>query len=94
MGGIFIEVLKDVSAGLAPISKSEAIEMIKSLKSYKIMEGVRGQEGISVEKLADIVVRVSALLQAAPEIMEMDLNPLLGKGEKIVAVDARICIKK
>lgn len=94
MGGIFIEVLKDVKAGLAPISNTEAKEMIKSLKSYKIMEGVRGQEGISVDKLADIVVRVSALLQAAPEIIEMDLNPLLGKGEKIVAVDARINIKK
>lgn len=93
MGGIFIEVLKDVKAGLAPISNTEAKEMIKSLKSYKIMEGVRGQEGISVDKLADVVVRVSALLQAAPEIMEMDLNPLLGKGEKIVAVDARINIK-
>jgi acetyltransferase len=94
MGGIFIEVLKDVSAGLAPLSKDEALDMIKSLKSYKIMEGVRGQEGINIEVLADIVVRVSALLLAAPEITEMDLNPLLGKGDKVIAVDARICLKK
>jgi len=58
------------------------------------MEGVRGQEGVNIEKYADIVVRVSALLLAAPEITEMDLNPLLGKGDKVIAVDARICLKK
>jgi acetyltransferase len=59
-----------------------------------VFEGVRGQEGVSVEKFAAIIERVSALLDAAPEIMEMDLNPLLGKGEKIVAVDARVRIEK
>jgi acetyltransferase len=94
MGGIFIEVLKDVAAGLAPISEKEAADMIKSLKSFKILQGVRGQEGVNIEKYADIVVRVSALLLAAPEITEMDLNPLLGKGDKVIAVDARICLKK
>jgi acetate---CoA ligase (ADP-forming) len=92
MGGIFIEVIKDVSSVLTPVSKSEAIEMIKRLKSYKILEGIRGKEGIDIELYAEILVRLSALLQAAPEISEMDLNPLLGIKNQIVAVDARIKI--
>lgn len=94
MGGIFIEVLKDVQASLVPVVKSEAMQMIRSLKSYKIIQGVRGQEGVDENKFGDIIIRLSALLIAAPEITEMDLNPLLGKPNKVVAVDARICIKK
>lgn len=94
LGGIFIEVLKDVSSALAPVSKPEALKMIQSLKSYGLIEGVRGQEGVDEEKFADVVVRVSALLDAAPEISEMDLNPLLGKPNKVVAVDARIRVEK
>ena len=93
-GGIFIEVLKDVQYGLSPISKDEAIDMIKSLKSYKIIEGVRGQAGISQDKFAEVIVRLSALLDAAPEIFEMDINPLLGKADTVIAVDARIRIEK
>ena len=94
LGGIFIEVLKDVSSALAPVAKPEALNMINNLKGKKIFEGVRGQEGISIDKVADIIVKVSALLQAAPEIVEMDINPLLGKGENIIAVDARVRIEK
>jgi len=94
MGGIFIEVLKDVSAGLAPIYEQEATDMIKSLKSYKIIQGVRGQEGVNEKKFSEIIVRLSALLEAAPEIKELDLNPLLGNAQKVVAVDARIRIEK
>lgn len=94
MGGIFIEVLKDVSAGLIPIGKPEATSMIRNLKSYKIIQGVRGQEGISEEIFAEIINAVSTLLTVAPEIKEMDINPLLGKKDKIVAVDARIRIEK
>lgn len=94
LGGIFIEVLKDVSSGLAPLSMNEAISMIQGLKSYKIIQGVRGQEGVNENLFAEIIVRLSALLQAAPEIAELDLNPLLGKADKVVAVDARIRIEK
>jgi acetyltransferase len=94
LGGIFIEVLKDVSAGLAPIAQPEALDMIRKLKSYGIIKGTRGQEGVNEEMFAEIVVRVSALVKAAPEIAEMDLNPLLGKADKVVAVDARIRIEK
>lgn len=94
MGGIFIEVLKDVSAFLAPLSNSDAHDMIRNLKSYKIIQGVRGQKGIHEEKFAEIIVRLSALVTAAPEIKELDLNPLLGNENAVTAVDARIRIGK
>ena len=94
LGGIFIEVLKDVQSSLAPISAEEAKEMFTKLKGYKILEGVRGQEGVNLELYADQVARVSALVQAAPEIVEMDLNPLLGNPRYVTAVDARIRIEK
>ncbi len=94
LGGIFIEVLKDVSEGLAPISNAEALSMIKRLKSYKILQGVRGQEPVNEQLFAEMVSRVSALVEAAPEIFEMDLNPLLGRKDRVVAVDARIRIEK
>lgn len=93
LGGIYIEVLKDVSSALAPVSKDEAYKMIKSLKSYKMIEGTRGQKGINQEQFVDAIIRLSALLETAPEISEMDLNPLLGTPEKVVAVDARIKIE-
>ncbi len=92
MGGIFIEVLKDVMAGLAPISVPEAQEMIARLRSVKILDGVRGQAPIPREKFAEVVARLSVLMTVAPEIFEMDLNPLLGSEKGVVAVDARIRI--
>lgn len=94
LGGIFIEVLKDVNAGLAPIAENEALDMIQRLKGYKILQGVRGQEPVNEQHFAEMVSRVSALVMAAPEIFEMDLNPLLGRKDRVVAVDARIRIEK
>lgn len=94
LGGIFIEVLKDVRTGLAPFPVSKALEMIKNLKSYKIIQGIRGQEGVDEQVFAEIISRLSALVVCAPEIVELDLNPLIGKKEKIRAVDARIRIKR
>lgn len=94
LGGIFIEVLKDVNAGLAPLSRDEALWMIRNLKGYGILKGVRGQEPVHEDAFADVVVRLSALLEAAPEIVELDLNPLLGRADGVTAVDARIRIEK
>lgn len=94
LGGIFIEVLKDVQSSLAPIGIREAKQMIKKLRGYKIIQGVRGQEAVNEDLYADQIARVSALVQAAPEIAEMDLNPLLGSSTAVVAVDARIRIEK
>jgi acetyltransferase len=94
LGGIFIEVLKDVQSGLAPLSPNDALDMIHNLRSYGIIRGVRGQEPVNEERFAEMVSRVSALVEAAPEIFEMDLNPLLGNRDDVVAVDARIRIEK
>ena len=94
LGGIYIEALKDVSAGLCPISIDEALKMIRSLKGYSIIQGARGQAGIDERIFAEILTRLSALLITAPEISEMDLNPLIGRGRRILAVDARISIIK
>ena len=94
LGGIFVEVLKDVQAGLAPIGVAEAKAMIKRLRGYKIIQGVRGQDPVNEDLYADQIARVAALVQAAPEIAEMDLNPLLGSPTAVVAVDARIRIEK
>ncbi|HON19002.1 MAG TPA: acetate--CoA ligase family protein [Salinivirgaceae bacterium] len=94
LGGIFIEIIRDVQSDLTPIALDDAKCMIQRLRSYKIFKGVRGQESINEERFAEIITRVSALCEAAPEIFEMDLNPLLGKADKVVAVDARIRIEK
>ncbi|HQQ12484.1 MAG TPA: acetate--CoA ligase family protein [Bacteroidales bacterium] len=94
LGGIFIEVLKDVASELVPIDRTMAHTMIKKLKSYALLEGVRGQQGIDIDAFATVLVRLSALLQIAPEISELDLNPLLGTSKAVVAVDARININK
>jgi len=94
LGGIFIEVLKDVKSSLAPLSMIEAREMIDELRGKSILDGIRGQKGIDKEKFAEIIVRVSQLVRTAKEIAEMDLNPLLGLPDRVVAVDARIRIEK
>lgn len=94
LGGIFVEVLKDVSSGLAPLSYEEAYSMIRSLRAYKIIQGTRGQEGVNESKFAEIIVRLSTLLRFATEIKEMDINPLLATEKTIIAVDARIRIEK
>ena len=94
MGGIYVEVMNDVASGLAPLTFSEALSMIKSLKAYKILKGYRGQPGIEINRFAEIIVRLSSLLRFATEIKELDINPLLGVGEIILAVDARVRIEK
>jgi len=94
LGGIFIEVLQDVSSAFSPITYNEAEHMINSLKGNKIFDGVRGGAPLNKEKFIQIIQSISALLKLAPEIEELDLNPLLAKGEEIIAVDARISILK
>jgi acetyltransferase len=94
LGGIFVEVLEDFTSGLAPLNFEEAYSMIHSLKSYKIIKGTRGQEGINEEKFADTIVRISSVLRYATEIKELDMNPLIGSMERVTVVDARIYIQK
>ena len=94
LGGIFVEVLRDVSSGLAPLGYGEAYSMIHSLRAYNILKGTRGKKGINERKYAEIIVRLSTLLRFATEIKEMDINPLLADDNDVIAVDARILIEK
>lgn len=94
LGGIYVEVLKDVASGLAPLSLEEAGSMLGQLKSYKILKGYRKQEGVNIPQFAEIIVRLSNLLRHATEIKEIDINPLLGNETEILAVDARVRVGK
>ena len=94
LGGIFVEVLKDIASGLAPLSFNEAESMIHSLRAYKIIKGTRGQKSVNEFMFAEIIVRLSSLLRFATEIKELDINPLLGSEEDVIAVDARLRIEK
>ena len=94
LGGIFVEVLRDVSSGLAPLSYEEAYSMIRSLRGYKILKGTRGQHGINERRYAEVIVRLSTILRFATEIKEMDINPLLADENDVIAVDARIRVEK
>ena len=94
LGGIYVEALHDISSSLSPVSKVEADEMIRGLRAIKLLEGIRGKEGVNLVLFNEVIRRVSALCAAAPEIFEMDINPLLGNSKSITAVDARIRIEK
>jgi 4-hydroxybutyryl-CoA synthetase (ADP-forming) len=90
MGGIYVEVLKDVTFRLAPVTNKEADDMIDSIKTKKLLEGVRGEKPADKKKLSELVPRLSALLTDFPEIKELDMNPVLvmeqGKGCKVLDV--------
>lgn len=95
LGGVFVETLKDVQFRLAPLSEEEAIEMIRSIKGYPVLEGARGEKAVDIEKLVEILIRLSQLVSDFPEIDEMDLNPVftLEKGKGAAVIDARAKIK-
>jgi len=94
LGGIFVEVIKDIATGLAPLSMDEALQMVRSLKGYPIIEGYRNLPGANENLFAEAVMRISSLVFLAPEISELDINPLKGSGDKLIAVDARVKIEK
>jgi len=92
LGGIFVEAMKDVQFRLAPLSPEDAMEMICSIKGFPILAGTRGEKPADIDKLADILIRLSQLATDFPEIDEMDLNPVFAfeKGKGAVVVDARL----
>jgi acetyltransferase len=94
LGGIFIEVFKDATSALSPVGIEEAHSMIQHLKSYPIIQGTRGKEGVNEDLFAESIVNLSTLLEFAPEIAELDINPLLGTQNNLIAVDARIRIQR
>lgn len=93
LGGIFVEILKDISFRLAPITETDAEEMIREIRSYKILEGARGMPRADQDAIVDILLRTSGMLMDCPEIRELDMNPVLvyEKGAKIV--DARVILE-
>jgi len=92
LGGIYVEVLKDVTFELAPVTEEEALEMIRRTRTYPLLRGVRGEEGVDTETIAEAIQRVSQLAIDFPEIVELDINPLKVNpaGHEAIAVDARI----
>lgn len=96
MGGITVEVLKDVSFHLAPITADEAKEMLVRTKTYQLLKGVRGQEGVDLDAIAEGLQRLSQLVTEFPQIQEMDINPYVvgPTGSTPVAVDARISVER
>ena len=87
LGGILVEVLKDVSFGITPISRSIAIRMIKEIKGYKILKGFRGSPAVNLEKLIDVLINLSKLSLENPEIKEIDFNPIIVNNKKALLVD-------
>jgi acetyl coenzyme A synthetase (ADP forming)-like protein len=94
LGGVFVEILKDVQFRLAPLSQEEALEMIQSVKGFPLLQGARGEKAVDVDKLVEVLVRLSQLASDFPEISEIDLNPVfaLEKGKGAIVVDARLRI--
>ncbi len=93
LGGIFVEVLKDISFRIVPLSGEDAGEMIREIKSYRVLEGYRGNPPVDVEYLEGLLLKLSRLIEQNPEIKEMDINPLIAYGRGAVAVDARIILE-
>ena len=96
LGGIFVEVMKDVTFHLAPITASEAMQMLEGTRSFALLKGVRGQAGVNLEAIGDSLQRMSQLVTDFPQIAEMDINPLIvgPVGTEPVAADARITLVK
>jgi len=92
LGGIFVEVLKDINFRVAPLTKNDAKEMIQDLKSYKLLKGLRGQKGANIKAIENIILKLSQLGQDFPEIKEMDINPAFVDDKGLVVVDVRILI--
>jgi acyl-CoA synthetase (NDP forming) len=94
LGGIFVEVLKDVSFRIVPIARRDASEMIKEIKGFPLLKGYRGTEPAHLPSLENILMKVSDFVEQTPEIKEIDLNPVIAYKDSAIAVDARIVLEK
>jgi acyl-CoA synthetase (NDP forming) len=93
LGGIMVEILKDVSFRVVPLTRKDAHEMITEIKGYPVLEGYRGQEPADIAFLENLLVKVSEFIVNSPDIKELDLNPIFAYKEGAVAVDARIILE-
>jgi len=93
LGGIFVEVLKDVSFRVIPVEQRDAREMIKEVKGYPLLQGYRGKESANISALVEVILKISKLIEENPHIKELELNPIFVYRDKAVGVDARIILE-
>ena len=93
LGGILVEILKDVSFRIVPLVKRDAREMIREIKGYPLLEGYRGSEPVDVSNLEELILKVSDFVEQNPEVKELDLNPIFAYKDGAVAVDARVVLE-
>ncbi len=93
LGGILVEILKDVSFRIVPLERKDAAEMIREIKGYTLLQGVRGQPPVNLATLEELIVKVSDFIERNPQIKELDLNPVIASPDGVVAVDARIVLE-
>lgn len=92
LGGIMVEVLKDVSFRIVPLTERDAAQMIDEIKGHAVLEGVRGQPPVDKAALCDAILKVAAFVEQHPEVQELDLNPMFAYADGAIAVDARIIV--
>lgn len=93
LGGVWVEILKDVSFRIVPLERRDAREMIQEIKGRPLLEGYRGQEPVDIANLEELILKVSSFVEQHPEIKELDLNPVFAYKDGAVAVDARIILE-
>lgn len=94
LGGIFVELLKDVSFRVIPVERKDAQEMIKEIKGFPLLQGYRGKEPANLSVLTDTILKISKFIEANPQVKELELNPIFAYRDRAVAVDARILLEE
>jgi acyl-CoA synthetase (NDP forming) len=93
LGGVFVEVLKDVAFRIVPLNRRDASQMVREIKGYPLLEGYRGQEPANITALEDLLLKLSDFVDKNPKIKEMDLNPIFAYKDSALAVDARVILE-
>jgi len=94
LGGILVEVLKDVSFRIVPLSRRDAAEMLREIKGYPLLEGYRGREAVDISYLEELLLKVSSFVEQNPGVRELDLNPIFAYSDGAIAVDARVILEE
>ena len=94
LGGILVELLKDISFRIVPLEREDARGMIREIKGYKLLEGYRGREPVDLVSLEETLLRLSKFVDSNPDIKEIDLNPIFAYRDGVVAVDARVILEE
>ena len=93
LGGILVEILKDISFRIVPLTGRDANEMIREIKGYPVLEGYRGQEPANIAVLEQLLLKVSEFVESKPEIKELDINPIFAYRDSALAIDARVILE-